>query len=203
MPGIELLRHAMTWGNLERRWTGTTDEPLAPEGIALARRCARPAEAVPRRVWSSPLRRCLETAAILFPGAQVITLPALRESAMGLLENKNHRELAGEPFYREWLRSGGQTPVPGMESREEVAARAVPVFRAILDELAAAGEDGAVVTHGGVIMAVCAALGTPRQDDYRWWAPCCGGWRIDLEGWRETGCFTVTSGILPEKEETP
>lgn len=203
MPGIELLRHAMTRGNLERRWIGTTDEPLAPEGIALARRCARPAGAVPRRVWSSPLRRCLETAAILFPGARVVPVPALRESAMGLLENKNHEELAGEPFYREWLRSGGETPVPGMESREEVAARAVPAFRAILDELAAAGEDGAVVTHGGVIMAVCAALGTPERDYYRWWAPCCGGWRIDPEGWRETGCFTVTSGILPEKEETP
>ena len=35
MPYLELIRHAMTRGNLERRWTGTTDQPLCPEGTAL------------------------------------------------------------------------------------------------------------------------------------------------------------------------
>ena len=64
---VFLIRHGQTRGNLERRWTGTTDEPLAPEGVALARRSAGTGEFLPRRVWSSPLLRCRETAAILYP----------------------------------------------------------------------------------------------------------------------------------------
>lgn len=197
MPRLELLRHAMTQGNLERRWTGTTDEPLCPEGLALARRCAGPKRAVPRRVWVSPLRRCRETAAILYPGAELVPLPELRETGFGPFENKNHRELAGDPVYEEWLRSAGEAPVPGMESREEAAARALPAFRAILDRLAQSGEDGAAVTHGGVVMAVCAALAVPRRDYYRWWAPCCGGWLLELADWRRAGTLAVIEEIAP------
>ena len=125
MPLLELLRHAMTQGNLEKRWTGVTDEPLAPEGAALARRCARPQGRIPRRVWVSPLLRCRQTASLLFPGAELMPLPGLRETDFGPFENKNHQELAGDPLYEDWTRSVGRIPVPGLESREEVAARAL------------------------------------------------------------------------------
>lgn len=126
MPLLELLRHAMTQGNLEKRWTGVTDESLAPEGAALARRCARPQGRIPRRVWVSPLLRCRQTASLLFPGAELVPLPGLRETDFGPFENKNHQELAGTPLYEAWTRSVGRIPVPGLESREEVAARAPP-----------------------------------------------------------------------------
>ena len=69
MPRLELVRHAMTQGNLEGRWLGTTDQPLGPEGVALAKANVRSTKAVPRRVWTSPLGRCRETAALLYPGA--------------------------------------------------------------------------------------------------------------------------------------
>lgn len=202
MPRLELLRHAMTRGNLEGRWVGTTDQALCPEGLSLARKNARPPEKIPRRVWVSPLRRCRETAALLYPGAEQIVIPALRETDFGPLENKNHRELLGAPFYERWLESGGTAPVPGMESREEVTARALAAFRPVADELAALGEDGAMVTHGGVIMALCAALARPAGDYYRWRAPCCGGWLLDLEDWPRTGRFDVVREIVPEKEES-
>ena len=201
MPYLELIRHAMTRGNLERRWTGTTDQPLCPEGIALARRCARPPERIPRRVWVSPLLRCRETAALLYPGARLLPDPRLRETAVGPFENRNHRELAGDPRYEEWIRSAGEAPVPGLESREEVAARAVPALRELLDRLAQEGEDGAVVTHGGVIMAVCQALGAPARDYYQWWAPCCGGWLLKLSGWPCAGRAQVVRSLEPPKEE--
>lgn len=199
MPRLELLRHAMTQGNLERRWTGTTDESLCPEGLALARRCASLRRAVPRRVWVSPLCRCRETAAILYPGAEPVPVPELRETDFGPFENKNHRELAGDPVYEEWIRSAGETPVPGMESREEVLLRALAAFRPIAGELSALGKDGAAVVHGGVIMALCAALAMPEQDYYQWRVPCCGGWLLDLTNWPETERFIIL-GTLPRKE---
>lgn len=200
MPRLELVRHAMTQGNLEGRWIGTTDQPLALEGIALARANVRPRERIPRRVWVSPLLRCRETAALLYPGAELVPVPAFRETAFGPFENKNHRELEGDPLYEEWIKSGGTAPVPGMESREEVLLRALAAFRPIAGELSALGEDGAAVVHGGVIMALCAALAMPEQDYYQWRVPCCGGWLLDLTNWPETERFTVL-GALPRKEE--
>lgn len=203
MPRLELVRHAMTQGNLEGRWIGTTDEPLCPRGIALARANARPPEKIPRRIWTSPLRRCRETASLLYPGAEQIAVPAFRETAFGPLENKNHRELEGEPFYRRWLESGGTAPIPGMESREEVSARVLSAFAPIAEELCASREEGAIVAHGGVIMALCAALGSPEEDYYRRRCPCCGGWVIDLAPWRQTGKFLVTGPVKLRKEEPP
>lgn len=201
MPRLELLRHAMTRGNLEKRWTGTTDQPLCPEGAALAKRCARPPERIPRRVWVSPLHRCVETAAILFPGAELVPVPALRETDFGPFENKDHRELAGDPLYEAWTRSGGTASVPGLESRQEVAARAIPAFLSIREELLGTGEDGSIVTHGGVVMAVCAALALPERDYSRWWVPCCGGWLLEL-GDVGTEKVTVAGEVVVPKEET-
>ena len=61
-----LIRHSITPGNLKKQYIGSTDQPLAPEGEALARERAAsmpPAEAL----WISPMLRCRQTAAILFP----------------------------------------------------------------------------------------------------------------------------------------
>lgn len=203
MPRLELLRHAMTRGNLEGRWIGTTDQTLCPEGLSLARKNTRPPEKIPRRVWVSPLCRCRETAALLYPGAEQVVIPALRETDFGPFENKNHRELEGDPLYEAWVQSGGAASVPGLESREAVSARVLSAFRPVADELSALGEDGAVVTHGGVVMALCDALALPEQDYYEWRVPCCGGWLLDLGKWPETGRFDVVREIIPEKEESP
>ncbi len=201
MPRLELLRHAMTQGNLEGRWTGTTDQGLCPEGTALARRNARPSGAIPRRVWVSPLRRCRETAALLYPGAEQTPVPGLRETDFGPFENKNHRELAGNPLYEAWVKSVGTAPVPGLESRAQVLARAQAAFRPIARELSLSGTDGAIVTHGGVLMALCAAFVKPERDYAQWWVPCCGGWLLDLGDWEQTERLSVIREILPEKEK--
>ena len=60
-----LIRHGMTEGNKERRYVGCrTDEPLCAEGTARLEKQAYP-EA--DRVFVSPMKRCLETATILYP----------------------------------------------------------------------------------------------------------------------------------------
>ena len=76
-----LIRHGMTRGNRERRYIGArTDEPLCPEGVAQLR-----AKDYPRveRVFASPMRRCLETAAILYPGVPVEIVEDFREGDFG------------------------------------------------------------------------------------------------------------------------
>ena len=163
-----LMRHAATAGNLLRRYIGTTDEPLSPEGRAAAQAVRAPAAEL---VFVSPLLRCRETAEICFPGAEQIVVPDLRETDFGLFENKSYEDLREVPEYVRWLESGGTLPFPGGESRGE---------RYETNKKSPA----AVVAHGGTIMAIMAARGEPRRGYYDWQLPNCGFIRVRVEGER-------------------
>ena len=69
---IVFIRHSMTAGNLERRYIGCrTDEPLCEAGISLAQQKTaeiRQTFPMPEVVLTSPMRRCVQTAEILFSG---------------------------------------------------------------------------------------------------------------------------------------
>ena len=59
---VYLIRHGKTQGNVERRYIGSTDQPLCPQGRAeLAGKTAPAAD----RIIASPLLRCREPAEIL------------------------------------------------------------------------------------------------------------------------------------------
>ena len=68
---ILMIRHGATQGNLEKRYVGSTDEPLIPESRDGLRRIRAEIRIhFPEhdfRVYASPMLRCLETARILFP----------------------------------------------------------------------------------------------------------------------------------------
>ncbi len=201
---VELIRHAPAPGNLERRYLGSTDEELAPQGIALARRNARPPEELPERVWCSPMRRCLSTARLLYPGLEPEPVADLRESGFGAFEYGTYEELQGDPAYRAWVESGGMVPPPGGEGREEFQARCAAAFCQVAGEILSSGtKRGAIVTHGGVIMALCAAMALPEKDFYQWQSPCCGGWIIALEPerWERNKKFVVLGAVRPGEEE--
>ena len=55
-----LMRHGTTQGNLERRFIGTLDVPLLPQGEELARRVGATLPAV-EHIYRSPLQRCRRT----------------------------------------------------------------------------------------------------------------------------------------------
>ena len=56
-----LMRHGTTQGNLERRFIGTLDVPLLPQGEELARRVGATLPAV-EHIYRSPLQRCRRAA---------------------------------------------------------------------------------------------------------------------------------------------
>ena len=116
-----LIRHGLTQGNLERRYTGCrTDEPLCPQGAEALRARTFPPAA---RVFASPMKRCLETAAILYPGAPVEIIDDFRECDFGAFENQNYAGLSRRADYRAWLDSGGELPFPQGESRAAALPR--------------------------------------------------------------------------------
>ena len=157
-----LIRHGMTQGNLERRYVGCrTDESLSEAGIAKLKEGKYPAV---QKVYTSPMCRCLETAAILYPNIKAEIIPDFRECDFGGFEYKNYEELNGRADYQAWIDSGGELPFPDGESRTEFAARSLAAFRSIQQD--AGNEDCALIVHGGTIMSIMEAMAKPRRNYY-------------------------------------
>lgn len=117
MLEVWLVRHGKTAGNLLGRYIGTTDEPLCPEGAAALRE--KSCEA-PEVVYASPMKRCLETAGILWPNVPVVQEEDLRECDFGSFENKSYRELNGDPDYQAWIDSNGTLAFPAESRRRNL-----------------------------------------------------------------------------------
>ena len=175
-----LIRHAATRGNLERRFIGTTDLPILPEGEAMARSAAQRLPAVDH-VYHSPLLRCVQTARLLWPGAELTAVDGLRETDFGPFEGKNHEELRGDPLYQQWLAEPAS--VPAAESAAATAQRVSLALRFLVEDAQARGFSRAgVVSHGGALMALMARFGRPERPGlYDWACPNCGGWRAEVE----------------------
>lgn len=109
-----LIRHGMTEGNREKRYIGKTDEGLCDEGRRmLERRKAAGEYPEADLVFVSPMRRCLETAEVLYPGQEPVVIEEFRECDFGLFEGKNYRELTGNVHYQAWIDSGGDAAFSG------------------------------------------------------------------------------------------
>jgi alpha-ribazole phosphatase len=180
---IYLIRHGKTEGNLNGRYIGTTDEPLCAEGINELKSRTYPKADI---VFSSPLKRCLMTAEIIYPDikpSDINIIPDLREMDFGRFENKSYDELKNEPEYQSWLDSGGTKPFPNGERREEFSKRCCEAF----EECIRGVEDGGIVrvgdfgrdgdyggdgvvfiVHGGTIMSIMEKYGTPKGEFYKW-----------------------------------
>ena len=171
-----LIRHGQTQGNLEHRYIGCrTDESLGPEGIAALQGKGYPPVS---KVFVSPMKRCLETAALLYPGISVEVVDDLRECDFGDWENKNYAELNGNPDYQAWIDSGGELPFPNGENRAQFAARCVAAFESIREQ----EEDCAIIAHGGTIMAIMERYAQPRGSYYDFQVGNGGGFVLHEDG---------------------
>ena len=157
-----LIRHGQTQGNLEHRYIGCrTDESLCAQGVDKLKEQEYPAV---RRVFVSPMKRCQETAELIYPGVPAEMIDDFRECDFGEFENKSYAELNGRADYQAWIDSNGEMPFPGGESRAEFAARCVKAF----DELKKRNlqEDCALIVHGGTIMAIMERYARPQGSYY-------------------------------------
>lgn len=179
MLKIWLIRHGMTEGNRYQRYIGVTDEPLCEEGRELLRKFTYPK---PQAVFVSPLKRCLETAAILFDDPKVRIIDQLAECDFGEFENKNYKELSGDPRYQEWIDSNGILAFPGGESKEECAVRNLEGFqRAVTACIREEITEAALVVHGGTIMNIMEQYALPKKEFYEWHVGNGCGYLVELD----------------------
>ena len=176
---VYLFRHGQTQGNLERRYVGSTDQPLCVQGREALDGKRGPAVGA---VYVSPMRRCRETAALLYPDMPQAAVEDLRECGFGAFELRTYEELKDDPAYQSWLDTAGESAPPGGESKADIARRTLAAFRSIASRHAP--EDRiALVVHGGTIMALLEVLEDSHQF-YHWQAPNGGGYRCQWDGER-------------------
>ena len=172
------IRHGKTAGNCEKRYIGVTDEPLCEEGRAfLQTKHVPPAEVV----IVSPMRRCLETAELLYPRQKPVICDGLRECDFGDFEGKNYLELSGDPDYQRWIDSGGTLPFPGGERPEDFKRRCIDAFEAAMRAYASA-ESLAFVVHGGTVMTVLEKYALPKKNYYDFHVENGCGYAADFDG---------------------
>lgn len=179
MLKLWLIRHGKTEGNRLARYIGTTDEPLSPEGREFLKKMDYPGV---ESVYVSPMKRCLETAEILFPGKGFRIIDELSECDFGEFENKNYKELAGNAAYQAWVDSGGTLPFPGGESREAFKRRSLRGFdKAVMGCIRQGVSCGALVIHGGTIMNLMEEYADVSRPFYEWHVKNGGGYEVEID----------------------
>jgi len=116
METIFLMRHGETAWNQEKRVMGRLEIPLNRKGIAQGKRIARLLPDLEiRAIYTSPLRRALETARILAKECHksVKINPNLTEVAFGRWQGYRFDDLIKDETYHRFLRSPLRAAVPG------------------------------------------------------------------------------------------
>ena len=202
---IHLLRHSITDGNINGQYIGSKDIPLNDIGkehiLQLDEKFIYPGAAA---YFTSPMQRCKQTLAMIYPNASPIEIDALRECDFGEFEGLTAEELKDSRDFAEWLASDGQSAPPSGESGVAFGRRVCQAFEKIVEALMSTGIPSAViVTHGGVIMTLLAQYGLPEAGMSDWaMDPGCGySIRIHPQLWSSAKKVEVYQTIPLPKEE--
>ena len=173
---IHFIRHGLTDGNFEGRYIGVTDIPLSEDGAdeleAIRQKGMLPETDL---VFSSPLKRCVESCRILFPDREPVIIDEMREFDFGEFEGKSARELDGKPEYIAWT-SGRACPPGGEESGDFVKRLAVGLNKMVRQMMNDGIYEATAVMHGGVIMTLFASCALPQHKAVEWSSPVGSGY---------------------------
>lgn len=202
---LQLIRHGITQANLDGRYIGTTDLPLCSEGSAeLYKKTEEYDYPYVQRVYCSPLKRCTQTAALIYPNAEVVIVDELREMDFGLFENKKAEELINDPAYKKFMQGGIDNPPPEGESMKSVVERCYAALAKMLGNMMSSGlTNCAVVTHGGIIMNMLSCFGMPKLDPSQLSCDFGEGFEILISAsmWQRSNCFEILGRVPFVKDD--
>lgn len=163
MGKLVLIRHGVTQYNLDHRFCGLTDIPLAPAGIEDSKKLARDLKNFQfTNVFTSTLKRAYQTAEIILnennqSDLGIVKYSQLNERDYGSLTGKSHREvdeLLGKEQVQLWRRGWDIRPPEG-ESLKDVYNRIIPLFKdKILPQLTSPSSAILISAHGNSLRAL-------------------------------------------------
>lgn len=201
---LALVRHGITQANTEGRYIGITDVPLSQKGVMdLYKKTDKSEYPSVQKVYTSPLKRCTQTADILFPNRYTAELGLLAEMNFGDFEEKTAEELLENPAYKKFLEGGLDNPPPNGESARDVMNRCYEAMQIIISDMMYEGlTNCAVVTHGGIIMNMLSCFGVPKLKPADYQCDFGEGFEIIITAdmWQRSGAFEILGRYPPKPE---
>lgn len=167
---IHFLRHGAIEETLDGKYIGTTDVNLSQNGIDELKQLDKTGRYPgAQAVFTSPLKRCIQTSQILYPEQKPIIIEQLSECNFGEWEGKTANELKSDVTFQKWLAGDNTVKPPRGESNDDFTRRICKMFESIVDGLIKTGTtEVVVITHGGVIMTLLAVYGMPQAKPFEW-----------------------------------
>ena len=167
---IHFIRHGACEETAKGQYVGTKDVSLSEDGIAELRKLDKefdyPGTPV---IFTSPLKRCLQTCEIIYPAIKPIVINELRECSFGEWEGRTAESLSNNEDFKKWLAGDTSVKPPKGESGADFTRRVCNIFQDIVDGLIKTGTTNCViVTHGGVIMTLLSVYGLPQAKPFAW-----------------------------------
>lgn len=201
---IHFIRHAICEANEEGRYVGITESPVSANGRKeLAEKAERYVYPEVDKVYVSPLRRCIATAAFLYPEGYARVVPELREMNFGEFEGRLLSDIKDTPEYKAFIKGGLDNPPPGGESLRHVVQRCFEGLDFIVNDMMKNGySSAAVVTHGGIIMNMMSCFGLPKYSPNDFACDFGEGFTVlvTAQMWQQSGAFEIL-GALPYSRE--
>lgn len=186
-----LVRHGKTEYNERRQYCGALDPDLSDLGRQELEHSAIKTyleEHTPDMVFCSPMRRTLQTAAILLDGRDVplVAVPELREIDFGDFEGRSYEEMKDDPAYTAWLDTNCEGPIPGGDFPESFRDDVEVCFESLMETCRTERVERAlIVSHGGVLGTILERFAEPEKHWYEYHFPC-GGFAVLKDGHIET-----------------
>ncbi|WP_316607592.1 histidine phosphatase family protein [uncultured Ruminococcus sp.] len=177
---IHMIRHGAISPTLNGRYIGVTDVGLSDKGKEDLKKLDSTMDyPYAKVVFSSPLKRCTETARLIYPGVEPLVIDQLSEYHFGEWENRSADELKGNENFAKWLAGDNSVKPPRGESSADFTRRICIMFESIVDGLIKTGNtDAAIITHGGVMNTLLAVYGLPQAKPFDW--ACDNGYGYSL-----------------------
>ena len=159
---IYIIRHGQTEMNSRQVLQGRSDFPLNDVGIAQAQKAASDLQGISfERVYTSPLKRAVQTAKIIAPGIAPLIDDRLIEMDYGPYEGTDLTHLPQEIL--DFFSDFAHTPAPGgMEQLDSVVKRA----GSFLEDIKTLKGDILISTHAIAMKGILEYLTPGSNGDY-------------------------------------
>lgn len=179
---IYLFRHGITKGNLNAQYIGHTDLPLTTDSIS-SLKAIKAHRHYPRvdAVFSSPLKRCSDSAKIMFPENDMIIIDDFIEYNFGEFEGLTADDLKDNEDFKNWLHGDIYASTPYGESNARFAHRVCNAFEKVIEGCVKTGTNTiAIVGHAGVLMTILSCYGLPEAPMAHWQMDAGYGYKLRL-----------------------
>ena len=189
MGHLHLIRHGTTEANKARKYYGSTDIPLANEGVNAIVEFATAGiypKADSASCYTTGLLRTEQTFFLIYGNREHQQIPELQEYDFGDFEMKTHNELIQHPDYTAWASDEqGALACPNGESTLEFKERVGAGLSQILQEHMGSDEQdrqSILVCHGGVISVIMGIFFPDVEKNIFQWQPNPGrGYSIVIQ----------------------